>query len=138
MAHQLEAGEACPVCGSHEHPAKSVHQTELVNLVAFEELKQELQEKQEAFLTFEKVYNDCKSEGRSQRDIVDNLQQDLGEEWKDVDMITINQHRTTCQQMITDLDRQQKESTLLRSEEHTSELQSRGHLVCRLLLAKKN
>src|SRR5437870_11272718 len=26
----------------------------------------------------------------------------------------------------------------LRSEEHTSELQSRGHLVCRLLLKKKN
>src|SRR5690625_7087191 len=25
-----------------------------------------------------------------------------------------------------------------RSEDHTSELQSRGHLVCRLLLAKKN
>src|SRR5439155_26202993 len=25
-----------------------------------------------------------------------------------------------------------------RSEEHTSELQSRGHLVCRLLLGKKN
>src|SRR5690625_6182822 len=27
---------------------------------------------------------------------------------------------------------------LVRSEEHTSELQSRGHLVCRLLLEKKN
>src|SRR5207253_3734077 len=27
--------------------------------------------------------------------------------------------------------------TLYRSEEHTSELQSRGHLVCRLLLEKK-
>src|SRR5690625_6114567 len=27
---------------------------------------------------------------------------------------------------------------LIRSEEHTSELQSRGHLVCRLLLEKKN
>src|SRR5437660_4269020 len=27
--------------------------------------------------------------------------------------------------------------TLVRSEEHTSELQSRGHLVCRLLLEKK-
>src|SRR5690625_6024425 len=26
----------------------------------------------------------------------------------------------------------------LKSEEHTSELQSRGHLVCRLLLEKKN
>src|SRR5690625_6484248 len=28
-------------------------------------------------------------------------------------------------------------SMLIRSEEHTSELQSRGHLVCRLLLEKK-
>src|SRR5690625_5319592 len=28
--------------------------------------------------------------------------------------------------------------TNTRSEEHTSELQSRGHLVCRLLLEKKN
>src|SRR5690625_6692124 len=28
-------------------------------------------------------------------------------------------------------------SSRLRSEEHTSELQSRGHLVCRLLLEKK-
>src|SRR5690625_6454356 len=27
--------------------------------------------------------------------------------------------------------------SMLRSEEHTSELQSRGHLVCRLLLEKK-
>src|SRR5437870_8679862 len=31
-----------------------------------------------------------------------------------------------------------KFETLGRSEEHTSELQSRGHLVCRLLLEKKN
>src|SRR5437870_8612748 len=30
-----------------------------------------------------------------------------------------------------------KASTSERSEEHTSELQSRGHLVCRLLLEKK-
>src|SRR5690625_6066012 len=34
--------------------------------------------------------------------------------------------------LVVDLDRSQ------RSEEHTSELQSRGHLVCRLLLEKKN
>src|SRR5207253_10318571 len=31
-----------------------------------------------------------------------------------------------------------KTATCTRSEEHTSELQSRGHLVCRLLLEKKN
>src|SRR5690625_5667066 len=29
------------------------------------------------------------------------------------------------------------DALVLRSEEHTSELQSRGHLVCRLLLEKK-
>src|SRR5207253_10806799 len=31
----------------------------------------------------------------------------------------------------------QRPPAVLRSEEHTSELQSRGHLVCRLLLEKK-
>src|SRR5690625_7123987 len=31
----------------------------------------------------------------------------------------------------------EKSDGKLRSEEHTSELQSRGHLVCRLLLEKK-
>src|SRR5207253_10324623 len=30
-----------------------------------------------------------------------------------------------------------RKTSSLRSEEHTSELQSRGHLVCRLLLEKK-
>src|SRR2546422_7419113 len=35
-------------------------------------------------------------------------------------------------------DRDDRRLRLLRSEEHTSELQSRLHLVCRLLLEKKN
>src|SRR5439155_22660165 len=38
-------------------------------------------------------------------------------------------------QVIRDQPRGRK--VFLRSEEHTSELQSRGHLVCRLLLEKK-
>src|SRR5690625_5323038 len=33
---------------------------------------------------------------------------------------------------------QDEDFRVTRSEEHTSELQSRGHLVCRLLLEKKN
>src|SRR5690625_6012011 len=36
------------------------------------------------------------------------------------------------------LDSLRRVASRLRSEEHTSELQSRGHLVCRLLLEKKN
>src|SRR5439155_21551469 len=42
--------------------------------------------------------------------------------------------------MATAVSRQEVQLTvesILRSEEHTSELQSRGHLVCRLLLEKK-
>ena len=35
------------------------------------------------------------------------------------------------------IEEQQKRLKKYRSEEHTSELQSRGHLVCRLLLEKK-
>src|SRR3989442_9970703 len=37
-----------------------------------------------------------------------------------------------------DLSRTFEVVSLIRSEEHTSELQSRPHLVCRLLLEKKN
>src|SRR5690554_7614466 len=44
-----------------------------------------------------------------------------------------NQHQ--IQALIQDLSGQDYEN---RSEEHTSELQSRPHLVCRLLLEKKN
>src|SRR5690625_6620798 len=44
------------------------------------------------------------------------------EEWKE--------YATTLENLITFLDES-------RSEEHTSELQSRGHIVCRLLLEKK-
>src|SRR5690554_7522975 len=35
-------------------------------------------------------------------------------------------------------DQRDRKAALVRSEEHTSELQSRPHLVCRLLLEKKN
>src|SRR5690625_5691531 len=38
----------------------------------------------------------------------------------------------------TELTRAEAAALVSRSEEHTSELQSRGHLVCRLLLEKKN
>src|SRR5690625_6158804 len=39
--------------------------------------------------------------------------------------------------MIAPARSRQERSSSTRSEEHTSELQSRGHLVCRLLLEKK-
>src|SRR5690625_5458546 len=46
-------------------------------------------------------------------------------------------HRMGQQSVIAYNKRNEREP-IGRSEEHTSELQSRGHLVCRLLLEKKN
>src|SRR5207253_3834554 len=44
--------------------------------------------------------------------------------------------RCACSRSTTNIPK--RLAGLSRSEEHTSELQSRGHLVCRLLLEKKN
>src|SRR5207253_10705894 len=45
-----------------------------------------------------------------------------------------NNHQTEMHDRATD---EEYDDNKQRSEEHTSELQSRGHLVCRLLLEKK-
>src|SRR5690625_6961495 len=43
------------------------------------------------------------------------------------------------EELVRNFDKKRDQKTKVRrSEEHTSELQSRGHLVCRLLLEKKN
>src|SRR5690625_6762420 len=57
------------------------------------------------------------------------LQSESIKEFKDVNHVVVRVFLT--QLYDKDLSRR-------RSEEHTSELQSRGHLVCRLLLEKKN
>src|SRR5690625_8052304 len=58
--------------------------------------------------------------------------------WQRLGFVTV-----ICYTAILDLPRDVYEAAALdgahgRSEEHTSELQSRGHLVCRLLLENKN
>src|SRR5439155_19413956 len=52
-----------------------------------------------------------------------------------IDFLTGRRHVITICDHWLALDR--RNSGPIRSEEHTSELQSRGHLVCRLLLEKK-
>src|SRR5690625_7008728 len=53
--------------------------------------------------------------------VIDPSEERLRTEFEDVEVLHLPLH-----------------SIVRRSEEHTSELQSRGHLVCRLLLEKKN
>src|SRR5690625_4741457 len=49
--------------------------------------------------------------------------------------ITVSAISDSCQEMDSIIT---STPSTIRSEEHTSELQSRGHLVCRLLLEKNN
>src|SRR5690625_5328886 len=55
------------------------------------------------------------------------------------DLISLGSFRNELQSGLacSSADARKLHANPLRSEEHTSELQSRGHLVCRLLLEKK-
>src|SRR5437870_11233986 len=50
----------------------------------------------------------------------------------------LNEKKVALHEKQTALEAKETALRQLRSEEHTSELQSRGHLVCRLLLEKKH
>src|SRR5690625_897136 len=52
--------------------------------------------------------------------------------------VTPSSSSTGAKTVVVDSHETSTKLILPRSEEHTSELQSRGHLVCRLLLEKKN
>src|SRR2546422_6751306 len=67
---------------------------------------------------------------RSVQLLSDYLDGDLPPDWR----ATLADHLTACDGCTTYLDQLRQ---TVRSEEHTSELQSRLHLVCRLLLEKK-
>src|SRR5690625_4295029 len=54
------------------------------------------------------------------------------------DDIEVTEYTVTGEDIARYIDGDPNSRTFSRSEEHTSELQSRGHLVCRLLLEKKN
>src|SRR3712207_7448657 len=66
----------------------------------------------------------------------DGVDDELGGEVEDVDVLRVLRAQLlgALRTFVGILDRLQ----LVRSEEHTSELQSRQYLVCRLLLEKKN
>src|SRR5690625_6148305 len=61
---------------------------------------------------------------------IGTLRRSVAVQWQDTYLLD---HQDSCSDTRRDVSERPT-----RSEEHTSELQSRGHLVCRLLLEKKN
>src|SRR5207253_4804644 len=85
---------------------------------------------------------------RSQEKRVAEAKSQFAQAERDVAVATVKQRRAEVGQAAATLDARKKQLIRFqamakrdviqpRSEEHTSELQSRGHLVCRLLLEKK-
>src|SRR5690625_6964024 len=76
------------------------------------------------------MYEFAKNKGGAEFELVDLADYDLpllGPKVKEADQAEAEKNITAWKEKMASL----------RSEEHTSELQSRGHLVCRLLLEKK-
>src|SRR5690625_6164578 len=84
----------------------------------------------------QKIQDAAEKTGLTPQKYVDGMIDQIKKLWKklkitndDFIRTTEDRHKVIVKQIF---------EQLLRSEEHTSELQSRGHLVCRLLLEKKN
>lgn len=89
LAGQLDHDKPCPVCGSFEHPSKTTAHDHLVDTKLMEATEQKLQQRERAVEEFQKTYVDSKSEGQSQRLLVDKLEDDLKEDIVDLDEFNI-------------------------------------------------
>ncbi|WP_053075079.1 AAA family ATPase [Ornithinibacillus californiensis] len=77
LAHQLIPGEACPVCGSTEHPNKAAHDTVQDDFQELEQLKTLIRKKEVEFDSLQQDFVNHKTNGQTQRTVVDKIQGEL-------------------------------------------------------------
>lgn len=77
LAHQLVPGEACPVCGSTHHPNIAVQDTIENHFEELEKLKLLIQRKEHEFEMVQQEFVNHKTNGQSQRSLVDKLEDQL-------------------------------------------------------------
>jgi exonuclease SbcC len=58
LAGHLHDGEACPVCGSHEHPNKAVHEEDSISKEQLDSLRKERDKKDNAYREVSAKYNE--------------------------------------------------------------------------------
>jgi len=73
LAAELSTGEACPVCGSTEHPSVATLEGENVSDRALQEAKANQQQADQHLQKVQDQFIQTKSEGQSQRHIVEQL-----------------------------------------------------------------
>lgn len=77
LANHLHDGEACPVCGSKEHPAKAYTQNDPISDEEINRVSRKLEEAEKALTEEQEKYIKIKSEGQTQRQITDQLTKEL-------------------------------------------------------------
>ncbi|WP_430785657.1 AAA family ATPase [Virgibacillus flavescens] len=77
LAAQLDNRMPCPVCGSHQHPDKAHNHEDTLDWKRMEVIENKLREDEKSVEDFQKTYVDSKSEGQSQRLLVDKLEEEI-------------------------------------------------------------
>ena len=77
LANQLVTGEPCPVCGSTHHPEKAFPEATSGDFQELEQLKVLIQKKKVEFESVQLEFVDHKTNGQTQRSVVDKIQDEL-------------------------------------------------------------
>ncbi|ASK63393.1 hypothetical protein CFK37_15120 [Virgibacillus phasianinus] len=79
LASTLDYHTPCPVCGSLEHPALAAPHDHLVDTALLENTEKNLKQQEQDIEDYQQIYVNSKSEGQSQRLLVDKLEEELKE-----------------------------------------------------------
>ncbi|WP_117148806.1 AAA family ATPase [Paraliobacillus zengyii] len=73
LANNLHDGEACPVCGSQDHPSKATNKATIISEEAYNKEQAILVQLEEAVTKWQDAYVNAKSKGETKRELVENL-----------------------------------------------------------------
>ncbi|SDJ68563.1 AAA family ATPase [Sediminibacillus albus] len=126
LAQELQAGKACPVCGSTEHPVKAAGTTTEISDHQLEELHEKLEAEKKSFNEWQNRYIQVKSEGQAQRSLIDQLYQDFETSLGEFNEQAIHDHLKRSREEV-ESKREQKEAVekQLKSIEEASALRER-------------
>lgn len=126
LAHQLVTGEPCPVCGSTHHPNKAVHESIENDFEQMDQLKLQIQQEEILFESIQREFVDHKTNGQTQRSLVDKLQaeiQGIYPEFKieDIDVLltTVDHEIQSIKNKLEAIVKKQKEIEFIQFERKT-------------------
>jgi len=116
LAGQLISGEPCPVCGSIHHPQKATGKTIEKDFEEIEQLKVLIQKKKAEFESVQLEFVDHKTNGQTQRTVVDKLQDELNDSFPNITIESVQTILMNVNNEIRSLNEKQKGIILKQKE----------------------